>query len=175
MRGGSYLVVRRIRMALEHWDNTETDFQEQVIGRHKLSGAPLGGTGEFDPLDLDAADSDGNKLIPDNAHVRLGAAASNGGAQILRRAYAYNDGVGHGRRALAALAAGARIRCRAALRLLPEGSARGVQPYLRPHVEARRAEPVHHPCRGSGLFAVPGGIAPDASRQGGFVGAALFA
>jgi deferrochelatase/peroxidase EfeB len=93
MRGGSYQVVRRIRMALEHWDGTETDFQEQVIGRHKDTGAPLGMKNEFDPLDLDATDKDGNSIIPDNAHVRLAAAAVNDGAQILRRGYAYNDGV----------------------------------------------------------------------------------
>src|SRR5208283_1359845 len=42
MRGGSYLVVRRIRMALEHWDRTKVSFQEQTMGRHKYSGAPLG-------------------------------------------------------------------------------------------------------------------------------------
>ena len=93
MHGGSYLVVRRIRMALEHWDNTDVDFQEQTIGRHKYSGAPLGGSHEFDALDLDATDKDGNPVIPDNAHVRMAAAASNGGAQMLRRGYAYNDGV----------------------------------------------------------------------------------
>ena len=34
MRGGSYLVARRIRISLEHWDRTEVDFQEQVIGRN---------------------------------------------------------------------------------------------------------------------------------------------
>ena len=93
MRGGSYLVTRRIRIALEHWDRTDVDFQEQVIGRHKYSGAPLGQKNEFDPLDLDATDKDGNPVIPENAHVRLAAAASNDGAQILRRAYSYNDGV----------------------------------------------------------------------------------
>jgi deferrochelatase/peroxidase EfeB len=93
MRGGSYLVTRRIRISLEHWDRTEVDFQEQVIGRHKASGAPLGKTGEFEPLGLDRVDSDGNPIIPQNAHVRLGAAASNGGAQMLRRGYAYNDGL----------------------------------------------------------------------------------
>jgi deferrochelatase/peroxidase EfeB len=93
MRGGSYVVVRRIRMALEHWDGTETDFQQQVIGRRKDSGAPLSGKQESDPLDLGATDKDGNPVIPDNAHVRLGAAASNGGAQVLRRGYSYNDGV----------------------------------------------------------------------------------
>jgi deferrochelatase/peroxidase EfeB len=92
MRGGSYVVVRRARMALEHWDRTEVDFQEQVIGRHKHSGAPLGGKNESDPLDLDAADKDGNPIIPENAHVRLATAASNDGAQLLRRSYSYNDG-----------------------------------------------------------------------------------
>ena len=93
MRGGSYMVVRRIRMALEHWDDTDVDFQEQTIGRHKYSGAPLGEASEFDALDLDKVDKDGMPLIPDNAHVRLAAAASNDGAQILRRSYSYNDGV----------------------------------------------------------------------------------
>lgn len=93
MRGGSYLVARRIRMALEHWDRMEVDFQQQIFGRQKYSGAPLGEKNEFDPLDLDAVDKDGNPLIPDTAHVRLGAAASNGGAQILRRSYSYNNGV----------------------------------------------------------------------------------
>ncbi len=93
MRGGSYLVARRIRIALEHWDRTEVDFQEEVVGRHKYSGAPIGKKSEFEPLDLDRADKDGNPIIADNAHVRLAAAAVNDGAQILRRAYSYNDGV----------------------------------------------------------------------------------
>jgi deferrochelatase/peroxidase EfeB len=93
MRGGSYVVARRIRIALEHWDRTEVDFQEQVIGRHKYSGAPIGKSSENDPLDLDRVDKDGNPLIPDNAHVRLGAASVNEGAQVLRRSYSYNDGV----------------------------------------------------------------------------------
>ena len=42
MRGGSYMVVRRIRIALEHWDRMNLAFQEQTVGRHKYSGAPLG-------------------------------------------------------------------------------------------------------------------------------------
>jgi deferrochelatase/peroxidase EfeB len=93
MQGGSYVVFRRIRMALEHWDRMPLEFQEQTFGRHKYSGAPLGRKNEFDPLDLNAADRDGNPLIPQSAHVRLAAAASNDGAQILRRPYSYNDGV----------------------------------------------------------------------------------
>ena len=93
MRGGAYVVARRIRISLDHWDRSEVDFQEQVIGRHKYSGAPIGKLSEGDPLDLDRVDKDGNPLIPDNAHVRLGAASVNDGAQVLRRSYSYNDGV----------------------------------------------------------------------------------
>lgn len=93
IRGGSYLVARRIRIALEHWDRMKVAFQEQTVGRRKYSGAPLGEKNEFVPLNLDATDKDGNPVIPENAHIRLAAAATNDGAQILRRPYSYNDGV----------------------------------------------------------------------------------
>lgn len=93
MRGGSYLVTRRIRIALEHWDRMKLGFQEQTIGRHKYSGAPIGLKDEYATLPLDATDKDGNPVIAEHAHVRLAAAASNDGAQVLRRGYSYNDGV----------------------------------------------------------------------------------
>ena len=92
MRGGSYLVVRRIRMALEHWDRTDVDFQEEVIGRHKLSGAPIGRERERDAPDFEALDQDGNPKIAENAHLRLAAPETNNDTQILRRGYSYNDG-----------------------------------------------------------------------------------
>lgn len=93
MRGGSYAVFRRIRIALEHWDRVNVAFQEQTVGRTKISGAPLGHQNEFDPVDLNVKDRDGNPLLPQNAHVRLVTAASNDGAEILRRGYSYDDGV----------------------------------------------------------------------------------
>ncbi len=93
MRGGSYAVVRRIRIALEHWDRMDLSFQEATIGRKKYSGAPLTGKAESDPLDLNAVDADGNPVIPPTAHVRVGTAAENDGALIHRRSYSYNDGV----------------------------------------------------------------------------------
>jgi deferrochelatase/peroxidase EfeB len=92
MQGGSYMVARRIRIALEHWDRMNLAFQEQTVGRCKYSGAPLGKTSEFDKADYTATDKDGNPVIPENAHVRLAAAANNDGTQILRRPYSYNDG-----------------------------------------------------------------------------------
>ncbi len=82
MHGGSYLVARRIRIALEHWDRMKLMFQEQTVGRQKLSGAPLGREHEKDPLDLDREGEDGNPLIAENAHVRLAAPEENGGSQI---------------------------------------------------------------------------------------------
>jgi deferrochelatase/peroxidase EfeB len=93
MRGGTYAVFRRIRMTLEHWDSKPLDEQEQAVGRYKASGAPIGATGEFDPLDLQQLDSRGQLVIPLNSHVRVAAPASNGGEMVLRRSYAYNDGV----------------------------------------------------------------------------------
>jgi deferrochelatase/peroxidase EfeB len=93
MHGGTYMVVRRIRIALEHWDRMATSFQEQTIGRQKISGAPLTGKNEFDPANFDAADKDGNSIIPDSSHLRLAAPDANDGARILRRSYSYNDGV----------------------------------------------------------------------------------
>ena len=93
MEGGTYMVARPIRMALEHWDRMKLGFQEQTMGRHKRSGATLGGKDEFAPLALTANDADGNLLTPENAHVRLAAPETNDGAQILRRSYSYDNGV----------------------------------------------------------------------------------
>ena len=93
MRGGSYMVARPVRIALEHWDRMKLAFQEQTMGRHKASGAALGKLKEFDPIDLDAVDGEGNLVIPENSHVRLGAPAMNDGAQILRRSYSYDNGL----------------------------------------------------------------------------------
>jgi deferrochelatase/peroxidase EfeB len=93
MRGGSYVVTRRIRMNLEVWDRSALGDQEETIGRQKYSGAPLGGTEEFEPLPLDKKGSNGEPVIPANAHVRLASAQENGGLQILRRGYSFTDGV----------------------------------------------------------------------------------
>jgi deferrochelatase/peroxidase EfeB len=92
MRGGSYLVARRIRISLEHWDTKTLETQQEVVGRYKVSGAPLGASDEFDAIDLSKTDARGNPLIPLDAHVRLSAPQMNKGQMILRRGYAYDDG-----------------------------------------------------------------------------------
>ena len=92
MRGGTYMVTRRIRMLLEVWDRSSLEDQEATIGRDKYEGAPLGGSKESDPLDLEAL-SGGEPTIPADAHVRLASASANGGERILRRGYSFTDGV----------------------------------------------------------------------------------
>lgn len=93
MTDGSYVVVRRIRMLIETWDRASLQDQEQTIGRHKLSGAPLGKRHEREDLGLDRVDAAGEPIVPADAHVRLAAPETNGGMHLLRRGYSYTDGM----------------------------------------------------------------------------------
>jgi deferrochelatase/peroxidase EfeB len=92
MRGGSYLVTRRIRMMLEIWDRSTLSDQEQTIGRNKDEGAPLGARKEHDTVDL-AKQKDGELLIPVDAHIRLAAPSENKGIRLLRRGFSFTDGI----------------------------------------------------------------------------------
>ena len=92
MAGGTYVVTRRIRMRLEHWDRSALSDQEETIGRSKESGAPLGGVHEHDTPGLDARDR-GELVIAKDAHIRLSAPAANDGIRILRRGYSFSDGI----------------------------------------------------------------------------------
>jgi deferrochelatase/peroxidase EfeB len=93
LRGGTYLVARRIRMLIEAWDRTSLTEQEQVIGRFKHTGAPLTGAHEHDVVDLHARQADGLPVIATDAHIRLAGHAANDGERILRRGYSYTDGI----------------------------------------------------------------------------------
>ncbi|NDK90470.1 deferrochelatase/peroxidase EfeB [Gordonia desulfuricans] len=92
MKGGSYLVTRKIRMHIEAWDSDDITDQERIFGRVKESGAPLSGGDEFATLDF-TAKTDGQPAIHPFSHVRLAHPDNNGGAQILRRGYNYTDGI----------------------------------------------------------------------------------
>ncbi|MFJ6748032.1 iron uptake transporter deferrochelatase/peroxidase subunit [Streptomyces sp. NPDC091266] len=92
MRGGSYAVVRRIRMLLDDWEKRSRGEQEKVIGRRKDDGAPLTGGSESTPMRLDKNGADGLPVIPANAHARIAAPESNQGAAMLRRPYSFHDG-----------------------------------------------------------------------------------
>ena len=93
LRGGSFLVARKIRMHIENWDRDYLRDQENVIGRSKVNGAPLSGGTEFTDPDFTVAGSDGQPAIPMDSHVRLASHEHNGGIRILRRGYSFTDGI----------------------------------------------------------------------------------
>ena len=92
MRGGSYIVTRRIRMLLEVWDRS-------TLGRpgahHRAGegqrGAPRRreGARRREPR----ARRDGEPVIPVDAHIRLAAPEKNDGIKLLRRGYSFTDGI----------------------------------------------------------------------------------
>ncbi|TDC54519.1 deferrochelatase/peroxidase EfeB [Micromonospora sp. KC207] len=92
MTGGSYLVTRKIRMLVETWDRSSLVEQEQIVGRAKGSGAPLGRADEFDEPDFAAKGDDGQPVIAESSHVRLAHPDANDGARLLRRGYNFVDG-----------------------------------------------------------------------------------
>ncbi|MEU3835119.1 iron uptake transporter deferrochelatase/peroxidase subunit [Streptomyces microflavus] len=158
LEGGSYAVVRRIRMLLDDWEKLPVDRQEQVIGRRKADGAPLSGGSETTAMDLDKAGPDGRLVIPDNAHARISSPEKNGGAAMLRRPFSYHDGISED----GTPDAGLLFVCWQA------DPFRGFVPVQRKLDRGDALSPfIRH--EASGLFAVPGGAA-----EGEYVGQRLL-
>lgn len=86
LRGGSYLVARKIAMIVETWDRVRLEEQNRIIGRDKGEGAPLSGGDEFAEPDF------ASPAIHQDSHVRLAHPGQNNGVRILRRGYNYVDG-----------------------------------------------------------------------------------
>ncbi|MEU1263775.1 iron uptake transporter deferrochelatase/peroxidase subunit [Streptomyces cellulosae] len=158
MANGSYVVVRRIRMLLDDWEQLSLREQEGVIGRRKADGAPLSGGDETTEMDLEKTDAQGNLVVPFNAHARITRPDQNGGAAMLRRPFSYHDGID----ADGTPDAGLLFVCWQADPL------RGFVPVQRKLDRGDALTPfIRH--EASGLFAVPGGAA-----EGEYVGQALL-
>ncbi|WP_407319447.1 Dyp-type peroxidase [Isoptericola halotolerans] len=91
LAGGTSMVVRRIRMDLDKWDELDRGGREQSVGRTLSNGAPLTGTDEHDEPDFEATTAIGFPVIPEFSHVRR-ARPEDPGQRIFRRAYNYEDG-----------------------------------------------------------------------------------
>jgi dye decolorizing peroxidase len=91
LNGGSHLVLRRIRMDLDTWDDLGLYAKEMATARRMEDGAPVTGGGEHDKPDATAVDNDGFPIVATEAHV-LRATARTPAERLLRRGFSFDDG-----------------------------------------------------------------------------------
>ncbi|GAA6524700.1 Dyp-type peroxidase [Intrasporangium sp. DVR] len=97
LAGGTSLVIRRIAMNLDSWDEVDRAGRENAIGRRLASGAPLTGRAESDVPDLGATDELGFPVIDPVSHMRRAMPAAPH-ERILRAPYSYDDAPAPGHR-----------------------------------------------------------------------------
>lgn len=93
---GTAMVVRRIRMELDTWDEVDRPAREITIGRRLDNGAPLTGEQEHDEPDLEAVTDLGFPVIETFAHIRR-ARSVDGRQRFLRRPYNFDEAPEEGR------------------------------------------------------------------------------
>jgi len=157
--GGTYLIARRIRILFDVWDATSLEGQQRTIGRDKLTGAPLGRAREYERVDLEARNPNGELTIPADAHIRLANPQNNGGERILRRGYSYAEATEPGTHEIDAGLFFISFQRDPQRQFIP----------LQSRLAALDALNRHTLATSSSIFACPPG-----PREGGFIGDALF-
>ena len=91
VRGGSAMVIRRIRMNLDTWEKLDRGSRENAMGRKLDSGAPLTGNDEHDDPDFSARDKFGLPVIDPTSHIaRAHHPEDKPEQKILRRPFSYD-------------------------------------------------------------------------------------
>ncbi|MFB7723711.1 Dyp-type peroxidase [Nocardia sp. NPDC056100] len=90
LAGGTSLVLRRIAMKLDTWDELDADGRAITMGRRDSNGAPLTGSTEFDEPDFAKVDQYGIPVIPPSSHIAR-AHHAHDTERFLRRGYNYDD------------------------------------------------------------------------------------
>lgn len=161
LNGGSTMIVRRIHMNLDTWDELDRPGREVVIGRTLDTGAPLTGGDEFSDPELDAVNELGFPVIDTAAHIRR-SRTDDPTQRFLRRPYTYE-----GEPTLVPSDTG----------LIFITFQRDIEHQYKP-VQERLAQldllnqwttPI-----GSAVFAIPRGITAEEFAAGGFLASELF-
>lgn len=92
---GTSVVIRRISMNLDKWDELDRSGREESVGRTLKTGAPLTGGKEHDEPDFAAVNPAGFPIIADFAHMRR-ARPDDTTQRLHRRAYNYDVAPGPG-------------------------------------------------------------------------------
>lgn len=156
MNGGSYLISRTIRMTIETWDRTLLKEQERVIGRSKTEGSPLSGGQEFSKPDFSIKGRQNKPLIDLKSHLFQANSHTNG-TKILRRSFNFingNDDLGY-------LDAG----------LFFVSFQKSPEQFIKIQSNLSKNDAMNDYIKhiGSGIFAVPGGVA-----SGEYIGHKIF-
>ncbi|WP_311214605.1 MULTISPECIES: Dyp-type peroxidase [unclassified Arthrobacter] len=86
---GTSLVIRRISMNLDKWDELDRSGREESVGRKLSNGAPLTGDSEHDEPDFTAVNPVGFPVIAEFSHMRR-ARPEDETQRIFRRAFNYD-------------------------------------------------------------------------------------
>lgn len=84
---GTICVMRRFDLDVPRFGALSRDDQEAVMGRDKITGAPLSGGELLDVVDLTAKHENGDFVLPNGAHARVAHPSFIGAELMLRRSY----------------------------------------------------------------------------------------